>query len=114
MSEKKELCNEYLKHVFSVDEKKELATILAEKVLELQGCEDEKKAIMSQFKSKIDQTQAEINSAASKLRSGYEMRVTECEIIPDYENKVFCYYRTDNSELVRKKAMTQDDLQKKI
>ena len=69
---------------------------------------------MSQFKSKIDQTQAEINSVASKLRSGYEMRSIECEIIPDYDNKVFCYYRTDNSELARKKTMAQDDLQKKI
>ena len=41
--EEKELCNEYLKYTFSVEEKKEMAANLAEKVLKLQECEDEKK-----------------------------------------------------------------------
>ena len=113
MSEKN-YSEEWVKYIFPTDEKKEIAAELAQKVIELQHVEDEKKAIMSQFKSRIDQTQAAVNGAASKLSSGYEMRNIECEITSDYENKVFNYHRTDTNELVRQKKMSQDDLQKKL
>ena len=107
----KEFTNEYVKYRFTENEKKEIASEMAQKVSELQQAEDDKKAIMSDFKSKIDGIQANVNNAATKLNSGYEMRSVKCEIMPNWAKKVWEYIREDNGTVAREKAMTADDLQ---
>ncbi|OEU62405.1 MAG: hypothetical protein BA867_09650 [Desulfobacterales bacterium S5133MH16] len=107
----KEFTNEYVKYIFSENEKKEIATEMAQKVTELQQAEDDKKAIMSDFKSKIDGIQANVRNAATKLNSGYEMKSIKCEIVPNWAEKVWESLREDNGEVARKKPMTSDDLQ---
>lgn len=42
--------------------------------------EDEKKAVMSQYKAKIDESQAKINRLSGLVTDGYEMRDVECEV----------------------------------
>jgi uncharacterized coiled-coil DUF342 family protein len=105
---------ELLKYFFSEEEKRELAQEMAEKVTEKQSAEDEKKAIMSDFKSRLDGLDAQINGAANKIRSGFEMRQIECEVVPVPERKVWEIYRMDTGDFIRTKPMTQDDLQLKI
>jgi len=106
--------NEYCKYVFSEVEKKKIAQEMAQNVSDLATAEDEKKAIISDFKSKIDGLQAKVNGAATKLNNGYEMRSIECKINADYEEKLWRYIRQDTFEEVRTRKMSQDDLQKKI
>ena len=106
--------NQYCKYVFNEDEKKEIAAEMAQNVSDLQGAEDEKKAIMSDFKSRIDGLQARVNGGATKLNNGYEMRTVKCRIDPDWEGKVWLYVREDNGEIAKEKKMTSDDLQRKI
>jgi hypothetical protein len=65
---------EYIKHKFTEDEKREIAIEMAQKVSELQRTEGSIKAIKSDYKSRIDGVQANINHAATKLNNGYEMR----------------------------------------
>ena len=108
---KTEKVTEYLKYEFTEAEKKDLAGDLAQKVAALQRAEDEKKAIMSDFKSQIDGVQAHINNLATKFNNGYEMRQIECEVIPNIDHKVWETYRCDTGERVKTKAMTQTDLQ---
>jgi hypothetical protein len=67
--EENEKTTEYVKYHFSETEKKEIATEMAQKVTDLNGAEDEKKAIASDFKSRIDGLQANINAAATKLNT---------------------------------------------
>ena len=110
----KEFSNEYIKHAFTKDEKKEIAIEIAQKVSDLQLAEDDKKAVMSDFKSRIDLLQANVNSAATKLNNGYEMQTVKCEIIPDWDKKIWQYFRVDNELLVKEKPMTADDLQMKL
>ena len=110
----KEFSNEYIKHIFTDDEKKEIAMEMAQKVSELQSAEDDKKAVMSDFKSRIDLFQANVNSAATKLNNGYEMQTVKCEIIPDWNKKIWQYFRVDNEMLVKEKPMSTDDLQMKL
>ena len=110
----KEFSNEYVKYVFSENEKKEIASEMAQKVSEQNQAEDDKKAIMSDLKSRIDRIQAEVNSAATKLNNGYEMRNIKCEVIRDYKRKVIQFMRTDNGEIAREKPMTADDLQMRM
>ena len=110
----KEFSNEYIKHSFTDDKKAEIAIEMAQKVSELSSAEDDKKAVMSDFKSRIDLLQANVNSAATKLNNGYEMQNIKCEIVPDWDKKVWQYFRVDDESLVREKPMTADDLQMKL
>lgn len=110
----KEFTTEYCKYQFNQDEKKELSEEMAQKVVELAQLEDDRKAVASDFKGRIDGVKAQINSAATKLNNGYEMRQIKCEVTRDYTLKKIFIVRTDNDETVREKDMNSDDLQRKI
>lgn len=103
--------NEFIKYTFTDEEKKEIAAEMAQKIVNLQQAEDDKKAIMSDYKSQIDGIQAGINSAATKLTAGCEMRSTKCQVMPNYPKKVWEYIRVDTGLLVKEKNMTSNDLQ---
>ena len=103
--------SEYLKYVFTEKEKSEIAIDMAQKVSELNQAEDQRKAIASDFKSKIDGLQATINHAAVRLNNGYEMRSIECEVIPNWEEKIWEYVRSDTGEVAKTTEMSPEDLQ---
>jgi len=105
---------EYCKYVFNEDEKKDIASEMAQNVSDLAAAEDEKKAIMSDFKSRIDGLQARVNGAATKLNNGYEMKSIKCEVEGDWTNKIWLFRRQDNYEVAKKTEMKSDDLQRKI
>ena len=106
--------NEFIKYTFTEKELREIAGEMAQKIVNLQQAEDDKKAIMSDYKSQIDGIQAGINSAATKMTSGYEMRSVKCQVVPDYDRKVWEYIRVDTGKCVKEKGMTSNDLQRKI
>ena len=112
----KEYSNQYIKHTFGESEKKEIAIAMAQTVGDLQCAEDEKKALVSEFKSRIDKLQAEINLAAGQLRSGYEMRNVKCEVERDYKRRVVRYWRTDidDSVMAKERTMTAEELQRDL
>ena len=103
--------NEFIKYVFTEEEKKQIDSEMSQKIVTLQQAEDDKKAIMSDYKSQIDGIQAGINSAATKMTSGYEMRSTKCQVVPNYPKKIWEYIRVDTGELAKEKNMTSNDLQ---
>jgi hypothetical protein len=103
--------NEFIKYTFTESEKKDIAAEMAQKIVTLQQTEDDLKAIKSNYKSQIDVIQAGINSAATKLTAGYEMRSTKCQVVPNYPKKVWEYIRVDTGVLVKEKGMTSNDLQ---
>ncbi|KKL03925.1 hypothetical protein LCGC14_2621260, partial [marine sediment metagenome] len=106
--------NEYVRHIFSTEEKRAIAEDLARKVAELKQKEDDKKAIISEMKSKIDGLTAMLNVAAVKLNNGYEMITVKCEFTPDWPGKLWLIHRTDNGEFVKERKMSPDDLQMRI
>ena len=106
--------NEFIKYVFAESEKKDIASNMAQKIVTLQQIEDDLKAIKSDYKSQIDDVQVGINSAATKLTAGYEMRSTKCQVVPNYPKKVWEYIRVDTGLLVKEKGMTSNDLQMKF
>jgi len=107
----KEIKKESCKYVFTAEEKAELAAEMAQGVAELREKEDDKKAVMSDFKSAIDTLSARTNGLAGKLNNGFEMRQIECEVVRDYPNHLIQYIRTDTGECVRTKKMSQEDLE---
>jgi len=114
MNEENKFSTEFCKYVFSDEEKRDIATNMAQSITNLQQTEDDKKAIMSDYKSQIDALQAAINNAATKINNGYETRTIKCEVIPDWEEKIWEYRREDNGLIEKTRKMTADDLQKKI
>ena len=110
----KETSTEFVRHEFTEEEKKDIASEMARKVSELQALEDQKKAIMSEIKGQIDIAQANINQSATKLNNGYEIRSVRCEVKRDYDDKVVNYYRINTDELVKTRAMTNEEKQQKL
>ena len=105
---------EYLKYQFTDDEKREISEQMAQQVSELATVEDELKAVKSDYKSRIDGLQANVNGAASKLNNGYEMRQIKVQWIPDWDDKIWSIMREDTGEIVKTIKMTQEDLQTSI
>ena len=106
--------NEFIKYIFSESEIKEIAAEMAQKIITLQQTKDDLKAIKSDYKNQVDGIQAGINLSATKMTSGYEMRSVKCEVVPNYNLKIFKYIRVGTGEVVKEKKMTQNDLQRKI
>ena len=103
--------NEFLKYHFTEKEIQEIASEMAQKIVNLQQAEDDLKAIKSDYKNQMDGIQAGINSAATKMTSGYEMRSVKCKVTPNYIARVWEYTRVDTGEMVKEKGMTSNDLQ---
>jgi hypothetical protein len=114
MAEERKTETRLCKYVFDEKEKREIASDLANGVAEVARLEEQKKAVMSQLKAELDAKQGAVNSAAEKLRSGFEMRNIECEVIFDYESDVVRWVRTDNFEVAHQRRMRPEERQMKI
>lgn len=107
-------CTEFLKHVFSEEEKMDLAEKMAHAVIEKNEAEEGMKAASTQFKSQIDRAKADISSCASKINMGYEMREVECVKDMDYKNNTVTIIRLDLQEVVKTRAMTAEERQQEL
>ena len=114
VEEKKEFTHESVKHVFTEEEKREIASEMARQVSIRENFEDEKKALTSEFNSKIDGAKAQINSAAQKINNGYEYQTVKCQVIRDFESRMVQFFRVDTGELAKERPMTGDELQMKL
>lgn len=99
-----------LRHELTDDEKRELAERMAEDQAKLETLVDEKKAVASDYKSRIENVQGTIRLASSTYRQGWEIRETQCSEIYDYDKAVFSIVRLDTGEEIKRRGMTQDEL----
>lgn len=115
MSEKrieKRKTKEYLKYTFSEMEKRDIAQEMARNIQQKEAKEDEKKAIVAQFKAELESIQRDVNQASQRLTNGYEHKNIDCEMWFHSPTEGFCQiFRIDNLEMVRERKMTQDELQ---
>jgi len=81
-----------IKYPFSEKELAEKSQQLASCVGELQDLESELKSVKSDYKSKIDAKQALVSGLSNNVRSGFDYRVVECDVIFDYDKAVKEYY----------------------
>ena len=96
---------------FSEAEKKEIAATLANGVSELQRLEERKKQLASQLKSEVDGKQAAVNLAAEQLRSGFEMRSIDCEVVYSAIDEMVRWIRLDTEEVAYERRMRPDEKQ---
>ena len=68
----------YLRVEFTDEDRNRYAQDLAKACHDKSSAEEEKKAITSDFKAKIDNIQSEISKLSIKISQGWEMRNVEC------------------------------------
>jgi len=103
---------EYLKYTFTDTEILELSKGLAKHNQDMGELEAEKKRITADFSAKIQREQAEIDSIARKVYSGYEFRNVKCHVNYHSPRENFkTIIRLDSGELVKEEAMTPAEKQ---
>ncbi len=105
---------EFLRYHFTEEEKRELARIMAQSVINARDLEEQKKAVVSQYTSQINEAVARSNSAAQKIESGFEMRTIDCEEHYIYGANVVRTIRLDSGEVIKERTMTNAELQQEM
>ena len=103
-----------LRYDFTENEKTILAEEMARKITEAEDLIDQKKVVASEYTAGINLAQAEAQSKAKKLTSGFEMRQIDCEEILDYSKKKVMVIRLDTGEHVESRIMTNYELQQSL
>lgn len=101
-----------LRHTFTPVETIEIAKKMAEASRELNQAEDEKKAVTSQLKAKVDAISARVSEYAGKINSGFEYRNTPVLVkynTPKTGQKQMT--RLDTKELVGTEDMSMGEMQ---
>lgn len=91
-----------------------MAQRLAEANQKVEELEDQKKQVASQYAARIDSENGSVSSLSLKLRSGYEMRPTNCTVIFDVPNGVKRYYDERTGDYVSQATMTKSDYQRSL
>lgn len=99
------------KYIFTEEEKRQIAADLANGVADIQRLDDQKKSVMSQLKSEADAKQGQVNLFAEHLRSGFEMRSIDCEVVYAYSDDVVRWIRCDTGEVAFERKMRPVDRQ---
>lgn len=102
---------EILRYDFTKEELSELSLEMAQAVADMNNAENEKKAVMSDFKSQIDAHSAKAHNLAGKIQNGWEMRGIECRVEKDYRKRIAKIYRIDNGDFVKERRIPDDECQ---
>lgn len=109
-----EVTEKLCKYTFNEEEKKKIATTMAEQVGQLHELQEQKKSLVSDIKSKMDAVTSTITTCARKIKDGYEMKSMNCRIEKVYERQQIRFIREDNDEVVEVRPMNPDELQLKM
>jgi len=106
---------EHVKHTFTEEERRLIADeMAAQDIREQNDVEDDKKSVVSDFKSRLDVLSGKVKNSANKLNSGWEMRFMDCEKQPDYDKKLWQFYSCETGEHIKSEAMTESDMQMQL
>lgn len=87
---------------------------LAEKLQQHHTLEGEKKAVTGQFAAQIKEVDAKVEQKRNLVQNKFEFRPVKCSETHDYKEGTVVVLRLDTSEVVSKRAMTQDERQGKF
>ena len=69
---------------------------------------------MATYKERAQIAENQRSISARCIRSGYEMRSVECEIVYDYDKKAVRTVRQDTFDVVDERTMTNAELQMEL
>jgi hypothetical protein len=100
-----------IKHVLTQEERNDMAFTLAEKQIEMNSLEDEKKSVTSSYKAKIDAKKAEINVLSGNIKDGYVFHSLYCEKRRNVKKKQWEWWDTQNGEMIKVEPFQGKDYQ---
>lgn len=105
----------YLKHDYTNEERLEMGSLLARAYNTLAAIEDEQKRIKSQIGDRIAAAQQTIGTVSRNLNAGHEFQNIPCTLkFDDPHPFSVSYYRDDTGELVKSRAMTEQERQQEL
>jgi hypothetical protein len=102
------------RHEFTEEERSKNGLKLAELTQQKTRTEEEKKAVMSQWSTKVKTIQSEISDLSSRISSGFEMRPTECEVHFDWKSGKKTYIRVSDKKVIDTQTITDPERQQKL
>ncbi len=112
---RKEKVIEFLRYTFSPVEILAMHDELSQAIDRGLTAENEKKSAMAGFKDRIEKEAAFVGITNRKIRSGFEMRNTDCKVLYNSPNTGFkTIVRLDTGEVVKEDAMTKDEMQETL
>lgn len=111
---KREKVNKSAMYHFSGEELLAKGKDISQQLSDLRQLENEKKAITSEYKAKIDAKQAEININSGHIQNGFCYRNYECYLVRNFDSGNREYYDVHTGELVTQEKLSPDDYQVKI
>ena len=106
---------EYIRQVFTPDERLKMGDELAQCHNRLADIESEESVIKAQFKERKTQVEQTVSSLSRKLANGFEMVNIKCRMEYDKPNmNEVSYVRIDNGEVVKVRAMLPDEMQEEL
>ena len=87
---------------------------LAELTARLAALEEEKKAVASSYKERMDRIVCDTRSLARKVTTGKDVREVECRVMADYDRAVAITYRNDTSAEVTRRPLSELERQRPL
>lgn len=103
----RELC----KCMLTTAEKLAYGQKMADATQEIRQLNDQLAGMKKDFQARIEQREATVGLMSAALRSGYEHRDTDVEIVNDWTDKTIKVIRMDTHEVIRERTMTDDERQ---
>lgn len=96
------------------DDMVEFANRLSDLIGEMETLENDKKEYTTRINAKIKDIDAEASDVAKVVRTGYVVRMVDCEKRYDFKRKVVEFYRIDNGELASFRPMLPNEMQPEL
>jgi len=104
-----------IKHEFDKKELETIANDLADRIQKRKIVEEELNKIKTEYKSKLQAIDEEVNTFSTHITQKYEMRNTPVYLRRNYSGGVREYLSVlDKSEILKEEPLTREDMQLKM
>lgn len=100
------------KYKFTEPEKREIAEKLAQRQMDLNIADDERKSIMASANDKVKRIKLDIQTLSRNYRDGYELRSFECNVIMDYKKREKIFKDAKTGDMVDRQPFGPGDEQR--
>ena len=103
-----------VKYDFNKGELEGMRSDVVEKLDQYDSKEEKMKTEAATYKSELKELETAVASLRKKIRSKYEMRSVECDVVEDKSDGTRIYFHPDTSRVLRTEKLNPSDLQLSI
>lgn len=111
---KREKVNKSAMYHFNGEELLQIGKDISQQLADLRQLENHKKAVVSEFKAKMDAKESEIQINSGYIQNGFCYRNYECYLVRNFDAGIREYFDIHTGDLITTEKLTPDDYQTKI